>query len=63
MSISISKTCCITNGIIVPCTGSYNEEEGLVLGKYSGSKNKSIEITMGTLLIKIDDFSLMDVAF
>ena len=30
------------NGIVLPCTGSYNEEIGLVLGKYVGSKDKVI---------------------
>lgn len=49
------------NGIIVPCTGCYNEEEGLVLGKYSGSKDKSIRNYDGKIVNKnLDDFSLMD---
>ena len=30
------------NGIVLPCTGCYNEEIGLVLGKYVGSKDKVV---------------------
>ena len=30
------------NGTILPCTGAHNEEEGLVLGRYKGTKKKSV---------------------
>tara|TARA_B100000029_G_scaffold433627_1_gene446550 strand:- start:162 stop:692 length:531 start_codon:yes stop_codon:yes gene_type:complete len=38
------------NGIILPCTGAYNEEEGLVLGKAKGSKNKTIKDYKGNVV-------------
>lgn len=30
------------NGVIMPCTGSHNEESGLVLGRYKGSPKKVV---------------------
>tara|TARA_B110000037_G_scaffold211495_1_gene263137 strand:- start:5921 stop:7237 length:1317 start_codon:yes stop_codon:yes gene_type:complete len=30
------------NGVMLPCTGCYNEEIGLVLGKYEGSQSKTV---------------------
>jgi len=38
------------NGIIVPCTGCYNEEEGLVLGKANGSADKKIKDYKGNIV-------------
>ena len=47
------------NGVIVPCTGCYNEEEGLVLGKYSGSKDKVIKDYNGNIVTnELDDLTL-----
>lgn len=48
------------NGVILPCTGCYNEEEGLVLGKYKGSINKFIRDYDGNIVKSdLDDLSLM----
>mgnify|MGYP001163961278 CR=1 FL=1 len=47
------------NGIIIPCTGAYNEEEGLVLGKYDGSKNKVIRDYEGKIVKQnLNEFNL-----
>ena len=47
------------NGIIIPCTGAYNEEEGLVLGKYDGSKDKVIRDYQGKVVKQnLDEFNL-----
>ena len=47
------------NGIIIPCTGAYNEEEGLVLGKYDGSKDKVIRDYKGKIVKQnLDEFNL-----
>jgi len=47
------------NGVIVPCTGCYNEEEGLVLGKYEGSKDKVIRDYDGNIVAQeLNDLTL-----
>ena len=47
------------NGIILPCAGAYNEEEGLVIGKYSGSKDKVIRDYEGKVVkADLDDLTL-----
>ena len=47
------------NGIIIPCTGAYNEEEGLVIGKYDGSKDKVIRNYKGQIVKKnLDEFDV-----
>lgn len=49
------------NGIVLPCTGSYNEEEGLVLGKIKGSDNKSIKNYQGEIVTSnLDSLSLLE---
>ncbi len=49
------------NGVIVPCTGSYNEEEGLVIGKIKGSDKKSIKNYKGeTVNYDLEGFSLKE---
>ena len=49
------------NGVIVPCTGSYNEEEGLVIGKIKGSAKKSIKNYKGeTVNYDLEAFSLKE---
>ncbi len=49
------------NGIIIPCTGAYNEEEGLVLGKYDGSKDKAIRNYEGKIVKQnLDEFNLFN---
>tara|TARA_B100000989_G_C19529214_1_gene468687 strand:+ start:2358 stop:3656 length:1299 start_codon:yes stop_codon:yes gene_type:complete len=49
------------NGIILPCTGCYNEEEGLVLGKINGSGDKKIKDYNGNIVSKtLDSLSLQD---
>lgn len=48
------------NGIIVPCTGAYNEEEGLVVGKYAGTENKTIRDFEGKeVSSSLEDFDLL----
>jgi sulfatase maturation enzyme AslB (radical SAM superfamily) len=50
------------NGIIVPCTGAHNEEEGLVLGRYLGSPAKSIQSTDGSLVtMAVREISIKEV--
>ena len=47
------------NGIILPCAGAYNEEEGLVIGKYQDSKDKVIRDYKGKIVkTNLDDLSL-----
>ena len=49
------------NGVIIPCTGCYNEEEGLVLGKYQGSAKKEIKDYNGnTVSLELQDLSLKE---
>ena len=49
------------NGIIIPCAGAYNEEQGLVIGKYKGSQNKVIRDYKGEVVTsKLDDLSLKE---
>ncbi|MDB2515311.1 radical SAM protein [Candidatus Pelagibacter bacterium] len=49
------------NGVIVPCTGSYNEEEGLVIGKIKGSAKKVIKDYKGNVVDNdLEGFSLYE---
>lgn len=49
------------NGIILPCTGSYNEEEGLVLGKIKGSNDKTIKNYQGEVVTSnLNSLSLLE---
>lgn len=44
----------------MPCTGAYNEEEGLVVGKYAGTENKTIRDFDGNeVSSSLDDFDLL----
>jgi len=48
------------NGVMLPCTGCYNEEEGLVLGKYEGSESKIIRDYKGKVAKSdLEDLTLM----
>jgi len=40
------------NGIVLPCTGAHNEEDGLVLGRYEGSPAKVVRDVDGKVIIK-----------
>jgi sulfatase maturation enzyme AslB (radical SAM superfamily) len=40
------------NGVILPCTGAHNEEEALVLGRYTGAPRKSVKLADGSTAIK-----------
>ena len=49
------------NGIVMPCTGCYDEEEGLVLGKIKGSGDKSIRDYDGKIVTsKLESLSLIE---
>ena len=50
------------NGTILPCTGAYNEEIGLVLGKFKGSPVKTVRDIKGNVVKQeLDEFSVYDV--
>ena len=49
------------NGVMLPCTGCYNEEIGLVLGKYNGSPSKVVRGYDGKVAKSdLEDLTLMD---
>ena len=49
------------NGVMLPCTGCYNEEIGLVLGKYTGSEDKIVRDYKGKVASsKLDNKTLME---
>jgi MoaA/NifB/PqqE/SkfB family radical SAM enzyme len=49
------------NGIVLPCTGCYNEEIGLVIGKYTGSADKVVKDYSGKIAkSQLDSFSIKE---
>lgn len=48
------------NGVIMPCTGSHNEESGLTLGRYIGSPKKIIIKNFKKEEIKLKEMSLKE---
>jgi len=50
------------NGTILPCTGAYNEEMGLVLGKFKDSPVKTVRDIKGEIVKEdLKEFSIYDV--
>jgi MoaA/NifB/PqqE/SkfB family radical SAM enzyme len=47
------------NGVIMPCTGSHNEESGLTLGRYIGSPNKIIIKDTKKINVDLPEMSLL----
>ena len=51
-----------SNGIILPCTGATNEEENLVLGRFSGTPSKTVKGIDGEeSKIDIEEINIKDV--
>ena len=51
-----------SNGTILPCTGAYNEEIGLVLGKFNGSPVKVVRDIKGKVVKQnLNEFSIYNV--
>ncbi len=49
------------NGIVLPCTGCYNEEIGLVIGKYKGSADKVVKDYEGKIVkSNLEPFSIKE---
>ncbi|MDA7552992.1 SPASM domain-containing protein [Candidatus Pelagibacter sp.] len=49
------------NGIVLPCTGCYNEEIGLVIGKYKGSADKVVKDYSGKVVkSQLEAFSIKE---
>jgi MoaA/NifB/PqqE/SkfB family radical SAM enzyme len=49
------------NGIVLPCTGCYNEEVGLVIGKYKGSADKVVKDYEGKIVkSNLEPFSIKE---
>ncbi len=48
------------NGIILPCTGAYEEPEELVLGRYIGSSPKEIRKDGKTVIIDYEQMNIND---
>ena len=49
------------NGIVLPCTGCYNEEIGLVIGKYKGSTDKVVKDYQGNIVkSNLEPFSIKE---